>query len=337
MSLRELSERMLPPIEAELQRQVARLDAPSTKALHEMLTYHMGWTGDGSGRDAIGKRIRPFLVLLSAAAWSENWTLALPAAAGIEIVHNFSLVHDDIQDHSETRRGRPALWTMVGVPMAINVGDALFAIAHLAVLELGENIGADLAARAATILQQACLDLTRGQYLDLAFQRKRGLTLEDYWTMIEGKTAALLAAGAEIGCLIGSRDTSAAQRMKKFGRLLGLAFQVQDDILGIWGDQALLGKSTASDLIEGKSSLPVLYAVEREPEFAERWLAAPLRPEDVVETAQLIKDCGGYDYAVQEGQRLTDEALTVLAAAGVRGEAGEALRDLTQQLLGRGK
>lgn len=337
MGLGDLSEKMQPQLESELRRQIGRLDNATVGPLHDMLTYHMGWTGEGARNGAGGKRIRPLLLLLSTAAWSEDWGAALPAAAGIEIVHNFSLVHDDIQDNSDTRRGRPALWTQVGTPMAINAGDALFAIAHLAVLDLSKSFTADLVVRAASILQRACLDLTRGQYLDLASQRKPGLSIQDYWSMIEGKTAALLAAATEIGALLGSQTDTTAKRMKSFGRLLGLAFQVQDDILGIWGDAALMGKSTASDLVEGKSSLPVLYAIDREPTFAKRWFAAPLRPDEVPATAQRLKDCGAYDYAAQECQRLTDEALTALTSAGPGGEAGESLQDLARQLLGRGK
>ena len=116
----------LPQIEQELQKQVARLDQPRTKPFHEMLTYHMGWTGAGAGPEATGKRIRPVLVLLCAAACGAEWQRALPAAAAIELVHNFSLVHDDIQDNSPKRRGRDTAWVKWGAPMAINEGDALF-------------------------------------------------------------------------------------------------------------------------------------------------------------------------------------------------------------------
>src|SRR5512134_2553027 len=116
---------LLPPVELELQRQVTRLDQPHTKAFHDMLTYHMGWTGEGAGPEGTGKRIRPALVLLCTASCGTDWQLALPAAAAVEFVHNFSLVHDDIQDNSPKRRGRDTAWIKWGTPMAINVGDAL--------------------------------------------------------------------------------------------------------------------------------------------------------------------------------------------------------------------
>jgi geranylgeranyl diphosphate synthase type I len=119
-------------IELELQKQVSRLDVPRTKPFHEMLTYHMGWTGEGAGPEATGKRIRPLMVLLCAAACGADWQSALPAAAAVELVHNFSLVHDDIQDTSDKRRGRTTTWVKWGAPMAINVGDALFVMSNQA-------------------------------------------------------------------------------------------------------------------------------------------------------------------------------------------------------------
>ncbi len=337
MSLKELAYAMLPKLEAELAHQIARLDGAHTQAMYEMLTYHMGWAGGNVPQASSGKRIRPVVLLLVYATLRGDWAAALPAAAGVEIVHNFSLVHDDIQDNSPTRRGRPALWTQYGTPMAINAGDALFTIAHLAILDVRKSFAAELVIKSAAILQQACLDLTRGQFMDLAYQRKSGLTVEDYWPMIEGKTAALLAAGAQIGALLGSEDEAIASRFHTFARLLGLAFQVQDDILGIWGDEALTGKSAASDLVEGKSSLPVLYALSREPRFADRWLSAPVQPDQVPAMAKLLRETGAYDYALQECARLTDEALAALKAANPKGEAGAALVELTQQLLGRAK
>src|SRR4026208_2334212 len=136
---------LLSHIEIELQKQISRLDTPRTKAFHEMLTYHMGWTGEGAGPEATGKRIRPMLVLLTCLAShgttnrDETWQAALPAAAAVELVHNFSLVHDDIQDNSDMRRGRRTVWVKWGAPIAINVGDALFVIANQAVLDLAKH------------------------------------------------------------------------------------------------------------------------------------------------------------------------------------------------------
>ncbi len=325
----------LPCIEAELQHQVSRLDTPRTKLFHEMLTYHMGWTGEGAGPEATGKRIRPLLVLLTTSSCGADWQPALPAAAAVELVHNFSLVHDDIQDNSPRRRGRLTVWKKWEMPQAINVGDALFVISNQAMLDLVKNYPAEIVVCAAGCLHDTCLDLTRGQFLDMSYENRTDLTIEDYWPMIEGKTAALLSACAQIGAILGNADEATIEQYRIFGRDLGLAFQVQDDILGIWGDEMLTGKSAASDLVEGKNSLPVLYGLSQQGRFAQRWAASAISPDEVAEVAKMLVDEGAYEFAQRESKRLTDQALDALKKANPHGEAGQALTDLTNKLLNR--
>lgn len=331
MDIKEL----LSAIEVELQKQVSRLDSPRTKPFHEMLTYHMGWTGEGSGPEATGKRIRPLLVLLCASACGANWQFALPAAATIELVHNFSLVHDDIQDNSPKRRGRDTAWVKWGAPMAINIGDALFVISSQAIIDLKENYPAELVVRAAEILHNTCLELTRGQFLDMAYEDRNDLGAEDYWPMIAGKTAALISACCHLGALLGGADEEKQDVYRSFGHYLGLAFQVQDDILGIWGDEKLTGKSIASDLVEGKNSLPVLAGLDRKGKFAERWAKGPVKPEDVSEVSRLLASEGGLLTAQESAKQMTDLALRSLEEAEPAGEAGDALFELAKKLLNR--
>ena len=326
---------LLTAIEAELQKQVSRLDAPRTKPFHEMLTYHMGWTGDGPGPEATGKRIRPLLVLLTSSACGANWQFALPAAAAIELVHNFSLVHDDIQDNSPKRRGRDTAWVKWGAPMAINAGDALFVMSSQAIVDLKNNYPADVVMKAAEILHNTCLDLTRGQYLDMSYEERNDLGVEDYWHMISGKTAALIAACCHIGALLGGADDEKQEVYRSFGHYLGLAFQVQDDILGIWGDEQVTGKSVASDLVEGKNSLPVLAGLDKKGKFAERWAQGPIQPEEVGEVSRLLASEGGLLTAQEAAKQMTDLALMNLREADPQGEAGDALFELTNRLLGR--
>jgi geranylgeranyl diphosphate synthase, type I len=326
---------LLSSIEAELQRQISRLDAPRTKPFHGMLTYHMGWTGEGAGPEATGKRIRPLLVLLSTSACGPDWQSALPAAAAVELVHNFSLVHDDIQDNSEKRRGRPTTWVKWGMPMAINVGDALFVMSNQAIVDLKENYAAEIVVEAAEILHNTCLDLTRGQFLDMSYEERNDLAVEDYWPMIAGKTAALLSACCHIGALLGGGDEAKQDAYRAFGHYLGLAFQVQDDILGIWGNEALTGKSAASDLIEGKNSLPVLAGLGAKGKFAARWKQGPIRADEVQELARLLASEGGYETATDAAKQMTDLALTSLREADPQGEAGDALFELADRLLKR--
>lgn len=326
---------LLSQIELELQKQVSRLDAPRTKPFHEMLTYHLGWTGEGAGPEATGKRVRPLLVLLSTAACGPDWQSALPASAAVELVHNFSLVHDDIQDNSDKRRGRPTTWVKWGMPMAINVGDALFVMSNQAIMDLKENYPAETIVRAAEILHNTCLELTRGQFLDISYEERSDLTVDDYWPMIAGKTAALLSACCHIGALLGGADDAGQEAYRSFGHYLGLAFQVQDDILGIWGDEALTGKSAANDLIERKNSLPVLAGLSANGRFAARWKQGPIRYGEVEEVARFLASEGGYETAIDAAQQMTDLALISLREADPQGEAGEALFDLADKLLKR--
>lgn len=326
---------LLPPIESELQKQVSRLDSPRTKPFHEMLTYHMGWTGEGAGPEAAGKRIRPLLVLLCTASCGADWQSALPAAAAVELVHNFSLVHDDIQDNSDKRRGRTTVWVKWGMPMAINVGDALFVMSNQAIIDLKESYPAEVVVRAAEILHNTCLDLTRGQFLDMSYERTNDLAVEDYWPMVSGKTAALLSVCCHLGALLGGGDEAKQDAYRSFGHYLGLAFQVEDDLLGIWGDEAVTGKSAANDLIEGKKSLPVLAGLGADGKFAARWKQSPIRPEEVQELARLLASEGGYEVAVEAAKQMTDLALMNLREADPQGEAGEALFELADKLLKR--
>ena len=329
------SETLLSAIETELKTQVARLNEAHTADYHEMLTYHMGWTGEGAGRKAAGKRIRSLLVLLSASASGGSWESALPAAAAVELIHNFSLLHDDIQDKSETRRGRPTAWVKWGVAQAINAGDGLFISANLSMTGLRDNFSAETVLKGAHSLQETCLNLTRGQFLDISYETRNDLKVGDYWKMISGKTAALLATCTELGALFGGADADIQLAYRDFGHYLGLAFQVQDDILGIWGDEAQTGKSVARDLLEGKKSLPVLYGLEKDGKFAARWKEGPLKEEDIPVMAQHLETEGARLMAQQHADQMTDLALKSLRMAMPQGEAGDVLFDLAEQLLGR--
>ena len=326
---------LLSSIELELQKQVSRLDQPRTKPFHEMLTYHMGWTGEGAGPEATGKRIRPLMVLLVTAASGGDWNNSIPAAAAVELVHNFSLVHDDIQDNSPKRRGRDTTWTKWGAPMAINVGDALFVMANRAVIDLRENHSADIVVKAAEILHNTCLDLTRGKYLDMSYEERNDLTADDYWPMIAGKTAALLSACCHLGALLGGADEAKQDAYRSFGQYLGLAFQVQDDILGIWGNETVTGKSVASDLVEGKNSLPVLVGLSANGKFAARWKQGPITQEEVEDIANLLSTEGGYETAYEASRQMTDLALLNLREADPQGDSGDALFELAEKLLKR--
>jgi geranylgeranyl diphosphate synthase type I len=326
---------MLPEIESELQRQIARLNEPHTQPFYEMLTYHMGWTGDGAGAAATGKRIRPLLLLLTCAAAGGNWMDALPAAASVELVHNFSLIHDDIEDNSDKRRGRETVWVKWGLPHAVNAGDGLFALSGLAVSDLSAKYSAKVVVRTEQLLFTTLLDLTRGQFLDMAFENRGDLTVDDYWPMVSGKTAALLSACTGIGALLGGAKEADQVIYRDFGHSLGMAFQVLDDYLGIWGDPATTGKSIASDLAAGKKSLPVLYGLGKQGPFAQRWIKGHLNPDEIPQMADELASEGGKLYTLEMADQMTDLSLASLREVAPHGDAGGALFELVQMLLAR--
>ena len=335
MTLNSLMGSMLPAIETELQRTVDLLDGSGTRPFHEMLTYHMGWSGIGAGPDATGKRIRPLLALLTCGACDADWQPALPAAISIELIHNFSLVHDDIQDGSDLRRGRLTVWKKWGMPQAINAGDALFILSHLALNEIEKDFPHQIVQQACKVINKACLALSTGQFLDISYEQIADLTSEDYWRMISGKTAALLSACTQVGAILGGADEAAQESYRSFGHYLGQAFQVQDDYLGIWGDSALTGKSTESDLVAGKKSLPVLYGLSKNGQFAKRWTEGHIRAEEAGPLSELLAVEGVKMYTQNTVDQMTDLALQSLRVAEPSGEAGQALFELANMLLTR--
>jgi len=331
----DLLEEIRSAIEKELQDQITRLSLKHTQSFLDMLTYHMGWSGKGAGPAATGKRLRPLLLLLTTCALDEDWRPALPAAAAVELIHNFSLVHDDIQDNSETRRGRLTVWKIWGIPMAINAGDALFVISNQALLDLHRYYPAERVIRAATILHENCLALTTGQFLDLAFQNSKAGSLDDYWNIVNGKTAALLSASTSIGALLSGCGPEGDESLRLFGFHLGRAFQVEDDILGIWGDEIQTGKPTGNDLMEGKNSLPVIFGLTKQNRFAETWAHGIHSQDQAAQAARDLIDEGALDFARRIAEEETDKALRYLLQAEPRGEAGEVLIDMTRRLLDR--
>ncbi len=329
---------MLPLIESAMKSAITQADSPSTHALYEMMSYHMGWSGKDAGTQAQGKRIRPLLVLLSFGAChttQPDWGAVIPAAAAVELVHNFSLIHDDIQDNSPLRRGRETVWKKWGIAQAINAGDAMYTLAYQALIALADGTSAATALKAQDVLQKTCLALTQGQYLDLSFEDRTSVTLEEYWAMIGGKTASLLAACTQLGALAAGAPATKVEAYRAFGHNLGLAFQVRDDILGIWGDESKTGKSAASDLVAGKKSLPVIFGLAQNGPFAARWQAGPIRQETAPEIAAQLTSEGARSYAESQADAHTHQALASLEEAEPLGESGLMLIELANYLLNR--
>jgi len=249
--------------DGSLREAVAHHVSPRAQRLGAMLEYHFGWRDEQLrplDRPApAGKRLRPALVLLACQAVSgEINAAARSAAAAVELIHNFSLIHDDIQDRSHLRRHRRTVWSLWGVPQGINAGDALFALAQLVVVHDGSSLAAEMSAE----LNSTALRLAEGQFLDIDLQAgESAATLETYETMIARKTGALFACACRLGAMAGGASEAARAAYAAYGLELGVAFQEQDDLLGVWGRSEVTGKPDAADVVERKRGLPAAMAL----------------------------------------------------------------------------
>ncbi len=329
---------LLPRVEAEMSAVLDSFSAPPL--FSTMLKYHLGFA-DAAGnatRAPSGKRLRPALLMLACEVCNGDPAAALPAAAAVELLHNFSLIHDDIEDRDGLRRGRPTVWRLWGEAQAINAGDAMFAMAHLALLrcaERGLNPAHVLAAM--RTFDEMCVKLTIGQHLDLSFESRSDLTVAEYLQMITGKTAALIAASCAIGAQLAGATPDQTDALIEFGQQIGTAFQMQDDLLGIWGDPEQTGKHS-TDLAHRKKTLPVLYAAERNPDLRRRYFQdrTPLSQADLAWVKAAVEEAGGRKYAeslASEAHQLALDALRRIPEHPAR----HLLFELSQRLIGRNR
>jgi len=246
-----------------IEQEVARCLPADGSSLNEMLRYQLGWTS-GGGVSLGGKGLRPSLCLLACEAMGGDVDQALPIAASIELIHNFSLIHDDIEDGDELRYHRPALWSLYGRDQAVAAGLALWTLAYQTLnRSLERGLPADVVLEARRILNDACSEMIEGQHLDLSYELRIDVTLPDYIEMISRKTAALLSAALKAGALVAGARGEELERFAVFGRQLGLAFQIRDDILGIWGEGTATGKPVGADIARKKKTLPIVQAFEQ--------------------------------------------------------------------------
>lgn len=318
-------------------RQIVQQNLHEEQGYGIMVRYAMGWVDaqDAPYDKGTGKRLRPTLLLLSNEAAGGNWRDALPAATAVEILHNFSLIHDDIQDVSDTRHNRPTVWKIWGKANAINAGDAMFALAYTAMERLSETSPNQTTLRAWQILNQTNMELTRGQHLDMRFETLASVSVDEYLSMIQGKTGALLAACARLGALIATGNDDIARHYHTFGLNIGIAFQIHDDILGIWGDSEVTGKSAATDIVSRKKSLPVLYALAKNAELTTVYTREQFGDSDVVEAVHLLDAVGARDYAREQEIAYYTKAIQALEAANPVGTAATMLREFVDFLFER--
>lgn len=319
-------------IETQLRSLLAQTQADTQleqlTTFYGQMRYHLGWVHPdlSPAEGNPGKLLRPTLLLLAHQLCLPDESFPgshppyaleqiLPAAAAIELVHNFSLIHDDIEDSDPLRRHRPTLWKLWGQPQAINTGDGLFTIARMALWELVKTgVDATTILTLARLFDSASLELCEGQHLDMSFEHQREISVSLYLDMISRKTAALMQCATEMGARLATRDETQIAQLATFGRSLGLAFQLRDDLLGVWAAEHELGKAPAGDIRRKKMSLPLLEAMEHSAPAQQERLRAIYDEEgqatddQIAEVLDLFADAG-----IQ--QRCQDRLTTAIAAA----------------------
>jgi len=311
-------------------------------ALCNMLRYHMSWQdehGHPCSKES-GKFIRSTLCLLSCQAVGGETSQVMPAAAAVELIHNFSLIHDDIEDTSYERHHRPTVWKLWGQSQAINAGDAMFTLAYLALLKLKEKgIADEKVASSIKMLSLACAELCEGQYLDVEYENRLDITVEDYLDMAAKKTAALLAVSTSLGAYLGSEDGKLVDFFHLFGEELGIAYQICDDILGIWGVEEKIGKPT-SDISQRKKGLPVVYGLQNSEGEARKRLEKlysqkSIEGDGITEVKKILDQLGARDYAENLAEQYYCKALTHLEATRLDTSRQASLKETACSLLKR--
>ena len=286
-------------------------------AVNTLLRYHLGWS-DRTGTPAAtptsqGKALRPTLCMFVCDALQGDPGHAAPAAAALELIHNFSLVHDDIQDQGMERRHQPTVWAIWGTERALVAGDAMQSLGDLSTLNAGCKVPPATTVRVSQLLTQSYLEMIEGQCRDLEFERREVIASDEYLDMIALKTGALIRSSMVIGATIATDDSETLESVARFGRAIGRLFQIRDDYLGIWGDEAITGKSTDSDIVQRKKSYPVVYAFQyaegaNREELLRLYAQEELNEDDVNRVLNILDDLGA--------DRQTDELTDATAEEG---------------------
>jgi geranylgeranyl diphosphate synthase type I len=311
-----------------------------TSPLYRMMEYHLGFRNEQGEEFTIteAKRVRPALCLLSSEMLGGQLSDALPAATAIELLHNFSLIHDDIQDGSPYRHNRPTLWWQWGPSQAINAGDGMHAMAHEALTSLLANQRTDAFVAATQRLDQACLLICEGQHDDIDFQEKINLAPSDYMKMAQLKTGALMGCSMALGAICSTADSQTIETFHRSGEKLGVAFQIVDDLLDLWPhDEAT---SPPGDILSKKKTLPVIYAFSKADAKQKRrlgsiYLKRVLDVQDVKDILDIIESMGARDYSVEIAKSLCSSALEDMSSTLPSGVSLEPLREVADFFVDR--
>ena len=307
---------------------VLRRDA----VLQEMIYYALGFNSDGSLLSG-GKRLRPLFCCLTCGIVSNDYKNGLLYGAALEMLHNYTLVHDDIEDNSDIRHKRPALWKKYGLPLALNAGDLLYEISLAAAADADETSGKSGLRRMMKMSEYLFL----GQHRDISFEGRERITKSEYLQMVRGKTSALLGCSFALGAMAGGADEKTITEFEYAGQRIGIAFQIRDDYLGTWGNLDELGKPVSADIMDKKNTLAVIYTADKDPEFLKKWNEYDGSSERVAEFADMMAEAGAPEFLMTQCRRYTDEALDTLTAHHTEGIYQDILDELIDSLVDRSK
>jgi len=326
--------RVMELVEPELVNSVKKL----SNELLPVIEYHFGWKtikGIEAPEDT-GKRLRPSLAVLSAEAVGRDMEVAIPGAVAVELIHNFSLIHDDIIDGDKERRHRPSAWTAFSIEDALIAGDALHTLAFQVLLE--ENTPERV--QAARRLLDATTTMISGQAADMTFDDLPTISFEECLKMEAAKTGALLGYSSSVGAILSGADENTCNALEVFGYELGLAYQAVDDVLGIWGDPKITGKPAGNDLREKKKSMPVSIVLSANNSDSEKLLeifstTEDLDEEEIVKASALIENAGGREATLEEADKHLKRAIEFLNNADIRRETFCELEEIAHFVVNR--
>jgi len=323
----------------DIQRTLREAIAGSESELSPLLRYHLGWeakNGDPSTKGG-GKALRPVLCLTACDLAGGDWREALPAAAALELVHNFSLVHDDIQDRDMTRRGRETLWAIHGESAAVSAGNAMRVIADKTLMFLANTkLAPHVVVEVAADLTQRYLEMIEGQYMDMSFESSNDVTVDQYLDMIGRKTGALIESAMYMGALVATSDAKTAGTFGTCGRWLGLAFQIRDDYLGVWGDPCATGKAVGADIRRKKKSMPIVHLFQQSAGEDRSWLGkayagqGEVEEKDVERILEMLDQFGTLEHVATAASTHAAKAVEEIRTTGLSGKVEQTVKAMAE-------
>jgi len=324
----------MPIFLSELEDYVDSYFTDSYKELQTLFQYHLGINDPPAQQ---GKHIRPLLTLMCCVGAGTEWQKSIPAAISIELIHHFSLIHDDIEDNGRLRRGKDSVWVKWGLSQGLNAGDAMFTAAFRALINLNQQVSTKITLDAVQLLSDICQRLTQGQYLDIDFEARAFVSGDEYLEMVKGKTAALISCSTKMGALIGGFSKNEQSKYEDFGEALGIGFQIYDDWLGIWGDHEITGKSITSDIVDRKKTLPIILGLKESSRFAGKFVQSEISQEQAILMAKWLQQDGIEKSVISTYRSWTDKAFLALDKMDCGENVKSSLKELANKLLIREK